>query len=115
MEEDLARAAAAHFANTEAELDAARAETWRHNRIRALEGPPGTGKTTVAKELVEKAVGQGLRVLWTVYTAQLASRMRQEFSGGVDVDTCHAALGLGQEIAECGLIEARRVGQGPRS
>ena len=103
MEEDLARAAAVHFADTEAESDAARAETWRCNRIRALEGPPGTGKTTVAKELVEKAVGHGLRVLWTVYTAQLASRMRQEFGGGVDVDTCHAALGLGQEIAECGL------------
>ena len=103
MEEDLARAAAAHFANTEAEADAARAKTWQCNRIRALEGPPGTGKTTVAKELVEKAVGQGLRVLWTVYTAQLASRMRQEFGGGVDVDTCHAALGLDQEIAECGL------------
>ncbi|CAJ1386814.1 unnamed protein product, partial [Effrenium voratum] len=103
MEEDLARAAAVHFASTEAEADAARAKTWQCNRIRALEGPPGTGKTTVAKELVEQAVGQGLRVLWTVYTAQLASRMRQEFGGGVDVDTCHAALGLDQEIAECGL------------
>ena len=103
MEEDLARAAAVHFASAEAEADAARAKTWQCNRIRALEGPPGTGKTTVAKELVEKAVGQGLRVLWTVYTAQLASRMRQEFGGGVDVDTCHAALGLDQEIVECGL------------
>ncbi|CAJ1365874.1 unnamed protein product, partial [Effrenium voratum] len=73
MEEDLARAAAAHFALTEAEADAARAKTWQCNRIRAL------------------AFGcYGLST-------------RRSWPHGCLAAVCHAALGLDQEIAECGL------------
>ena len=103
MQADLDRAAAVHFATSERDSDEARALAWQHNRIRALEGPPGTGKTTLARQAVDAALKQGVRVLWTVFTAQLASRMRLELGDQVDVDTCHAALGLGQELAECGL------------
>ncbi len=71
--------------------------------MRALEGPPGSGKTTVACALVEKVLAQGLDVLWTVFTAQLASRMREKLPNGVVVDTCHAALGLDDDHAECAL------------
>ncbi len=86
-----------------AAFDQAREEMWRRNRMRALEGPPGSGKTTVACALVEEATEEGLRVLWTVFTAQLAARMRERLRKGVVVDTCHAALGLDDSIAECCL------------
>ncbi len=46
---------------------------------------------------------QGMSVLWIVFTAQLAARMRERLPKGVIVDTCHAALGLDESIAECCL------------
>ena len=48
MLEDLERALAAHEAATEGDLDEAREAAYSHNKIRALEGPPGTGKTSIA-------------------------------------------------------------------
>lgn len=83
--------------------DQARDLCWRDTRIRALEGPPGSGKTTVACALVDEVLAQGLEVLWTVFTAQLASRMRERLPKGVVVDTCHAALGLEADPTECAL------------
>ncbi|CAE8727229.1 unnamed protein product, partial [Polarella glacialis] len=97
VEADIKRAAAVFSATTEREADEAREETWNHNKIRALEGPPGTGKTTIARYVVELAEKYGLKVLWSVYTAQLASRMREVFGDRIDINTCHAALGLDEE------------------
>ncbi|CAE8670521.1 unnamed protein product [Polarella glacialis] len=97
VEEDIKRAAAVFSATTERAADEAREETWNHNKIRALEGPPGTGKTTIARHVVELAQKYGLKVLWSVYTAQLASRMREVFGDRIDINTCHAALGLDEE------------------
>ncbi|CAE8671044.1 unnamed protein product, partial [Polarella glacialis] len=97
VEEDIKRAAAVFSATTERAADEAREETWNHNKIRALEGPPGTGKTTIARYVVELAETYGLKVLWSVYTAQLASRMREVFGDRIDINTCHAALGLDEE------------------
>ncbi len=85
MEEDIKRAAAVFSATTERAADEAREETWNHNKIRALEGPPGTGKTTIARYVVELAETYGLKVLWSVYTAQLASRMREVFGDRIDI------------------------------
>ncbi|CAE8608166.1 unnamed protein product, partial [Polarella glacialis] len=97
VEEDIKRAAAVFSATTERAADEAREETWNHNKIRALEGPPGTGKTTIARYVVELAETYGLKVLWSVYTAQLASRMREVFGDRIDINTCHAALGFDEE------------------
>ena len=57
----------------------------------------------MACALVEEVLAQGLEVLWTVFTAQLASRMREKLPKGVVVDTCHAALGLDDGPTECAL------------
>ena len=101
MRADLQRAQTASWAASEGDLDEARAECNKKNSIRVLEGPPGTGKTTVAKHFVQEAVGSGLSVLWAVYTAQLAARIRAEVPSAVTVATCHQAFALGAEMAEC--------------
>ena len=100
MEQDLQRAADAHAAAEEGHLDQARNICWQQNKIRALEGPPGSGKTTVAKALVQEAVEQGWSVLWAVYTAQLAARTRAQVSEAVTVETCHSAFGLDMELLD---------------
>ena len=68
-----------------------------------IQGPPGTGKTSIAVALVNEAQKEGLQVLWTVFTAQLAARARKQLGPGVTVDTCHAALGFDHDLAECRL------------
>ena len=103
MNEDLDRALAVWHSSSEIQQDGARRVAFENNKIRALEGPPGTGKTSVAKAFVDHALEKGCNVLWTVYTAQLASRTREVFGTRIDVDTCHAALGLDRDMAECGL------------
>jgi hypothetical protein len=102
MTEDLQRAANVHGATSERDTDAAREQTWLSNKIRVLEGPPGSGKTCTAKEMVKRACDLNLRVLWTVFTAQLASRVRQVFGDSIDIDTCHAALGFDEDPMDVG-------------
>ena len=101
MNADLERARSATWAATEGDLDEARAQCNCNNKVRMLEGPPGTGKTSVAKHFVQEAVNAGLSVLWAVYTAQLAARIRGEVDAAVTVATCHQAFCLGPEMAEC--------------
>jgi hypothetical protein len=45
------------------------------SKARLLTGPPGTGKTTVAHQLVEDTLANKGKVLFTAPTAQLVSRM----------------------------------------
>jgi len=56
----------------------------------------------VARHAVELALERELKVLWTTYTAQQASRMREVFGNRVDVNTCHAALGFDEDIVSVG-------------
>ena len=55
-------------------------------------GPPGCGKTFVAKRMIRYALRKGGKVLMALPTGQLASRMRQEFGDEIDIDTCHGAF-----------------------
>ena len=103
IEEDMERAAAVHDAATEGDMDEAREQSYYGNKIRVLEGPPGTGKTTTAVAAVQRALDRGLPVLWATYTAQLASRARQRLGDAVETDTCHAAFGLDLDLTECAL------------
>ena len=84
-------------------MDEAREQSYYGNKIRVLEGPPGTGKTTTAVAAVQRALDRGLRVLWSTYTAQLASRARQRLGDAVETDTCHAAFCLDLDLTECAL------------
>ena len=63
----------------------------------AVLGPPGSGKTTVAKSLIAYAKGLGGEVLFAFPTGQMQSRLRSELQGAgleVDCDTCHGAFQL---------------------
>ena len=77
----------------------AREAALRQSSVHCLFGPPGTGKTTVTLFAVEEVLKRGGYVLWAVYTAQLASRMKERFQSHpykryIRIDTCHAAFGL---------------------
>ena len=54
-------------------------------------GGPGTGKTTVAEASIRRAKELGARILITVPTGQMTSRMRERFPD-LEVDTCHGAF-----------------------
>jgi len=74
------------------------AEERRHKaRPYAVTGPPGSGKTRRAKNLIRYTCAKGGQVLLTSPTGQMQSRLRaelQEEGLHVDVDTCHGAFAL---------------------
>lgn len=92
--DDVDRAMKARLATTDKEEEEARDTAQRLNRIRIVEGKPGTGKTTVVYDQIEETLRKGGRVRMTGPSAQLASRMREKYGGRVTVDTCAAAYGL---------------------
>ena len=60
------------------------------SQIVAVLGPPGTGKTRVAKHCMLRARRKGGEVLFTYPTGVMQARMRQEMKdSGVVLDTCH--------------------------
>ncbi|MCP4245179.1 MAG: AAA family ATPase, partial [bacterium] len=97
LNEDVDRALQVHNAASEREADAATDTSYRENKIRVCEGPPGSGKTTCTHSVIARAVELGGRVLFALPTAQLASRMRERYGRSMDIDTCHAALGFEDE------------------
>ncbi|CAE7870654.1 unnamed protein product, partial [Symbiodinium necroappetens] len=78
MNEDLDRALAVWHSSSEIQQDAARRVAFENNKIRALEGPPGTGKTSVAKAFVDHALEKGCNVLraWNGHVPTVADVKR---------------------------------------
>jgi hypothetical protein len=69
----------------------------------------GHGQNTSHLGDHRRDAGQGGRVLLTVYTAQLACRMRERFAKHprhrqLRIDTCHAVFGLGEDFAFLPLL-----------
>ena len=94
VKEAVTRAVAVHTTDEEADAENLRAEARDANKIYRAEGPPGTGKTTVAMESVHDALESGAAVLFAYPTNRQAVRMRMKLPETVYVDTCHAAFGL---------------------
>jgi hypothetical protein len=78
-------------------------------KVQVCFGPPGTGKTAVTYLSVDYALRQGGYVLFSVYTAQMASRIRQLFANHplkrqIRIDTCHSCFGLDQEFVDAPIL-----------
>ena len=93
------RAAKARAAQDIEELDEIREAAAKDARPIAGLGPPGTGKTTVAGNCVDRILESGGRVLYALPTAQQAARVRSRHPAA-DVDTCAAAFWLWKERAD---------------
>ena len=92
------RALAVANATSQEACDVARKACFTQNSILVCEGPPGTGKTTVAEHVVQYVLEREGKVLFVCLTAQGAVRMKKKWPGGsVAIDTCHAALGLDED------------------
>ena len=80
----------------------------KHNRIRVLEGPPGTGKTTTAFQIIDKVVRQHGRASLSVFTNQLTCAMRscqERWGNQCRIDTCHGMFGLGLKASNAAEFE----------
>eukprot|EP00973_Karenia_brevis_P061746 8587507-Karenia_brevis.AAC.1 len=91
-------------APTEKERDEAREVAWAHNGILVIDGPPGSGKTFVQRQLIEKILGEGGRVLYVFVTANNAARAREVYGDLVDIDTFAGALGDGTDAYINGAV-----------
>ena len=79
------------------------------HKVQVCFGPPGTGKTAATFLVVDEVLQRGGYVLFAVYTAQLASRVRERFARHpqlhqLRIDTCHAAFGLDDEFIAMPLL-----------
>eukprot|EP00973_Karenia_brevis_P046892 6506403-Karenia_brevis.AAC.1 len=78
-------------------------------KILICEGPPGCGKTAALYLAIDEVLESDGHVLFAVYTAQLASRVRVRFQHhprkrNLHIDTCHAAFGLDQPLIQMPLL-----------
>eukprot|EP00973_Karenia_brevis_P022444 3090327-Karenia_brevis.AAC.1 len=78
-EESIETTLRCHCAPTERERDEARELAWERNRILVIDGPPGSGKTFVQRQLIERVLAEGGRVLYVFVTANNASRAREVY------------------------------------
>ena len=79
------------------------AETNQSNKIIFGSGPPGTGKTFVVHQHIQRWKRKGARILFALLTGQLASRIRA-IHPDIDVDTCHGALLFHRPLSEAMAI-----------
>ena len=96
---DAERAAKARATQDMDELDALREAAIKNARPIAGLGPPGTGKTTVLNNCVDRVLESGGRVLYALPTARQLARVRGRHPTA-DVDTCAAAFWLWKERAD---------------
>ena len=67
---------------------------WHENRIVAVLGPPGSGKTTVQKRLILRNHAKGGRGFYALPNNALSTRMRDLCGSIIQTGTCHSILGL---------------------
>ena len=100
--QEIDKALAIITSTDEDEVDRLQMRMQLHAKAIAVTGPPGCGKSTCAKQLIQHVVKEsqrlgGGKVLVTYPTGEMQSRMRRELKKAglhVDVDTCHGAFQL---------------------
>ena len=98
LDKAVSRAVACRTTQDEFEADNLRQEARLEAKVLVCMGKPGSGKTTVCHDKIEEILQDGGRVLFALPTAQLASRMRERYARRIEVDTCHAAFGLHEDL-----------------
>ena len=101
-----------HEAPTEADAEAIALED--QSKIQVCFGIPGSGKTMSTYLVVEEVLARGGRVLISVYTAALASRIRQRYSdhprkAQLRIDTCHAVFGLDEPFVSMPILASYQL------
>ena len=76
-----------------------KADAARGKYINVVLGAPGTGKTAVILDKIQKWCKRGARILFAFPTGQLASRMRAACPEA-DVDTCAGAFLFHKELTQ---------------
>ena len=92
LEHAIDRALCVQLSDDEDLAEAARAQAMAENKVVVAFGPPGTGKTAATFAMIDYCLEQGGRVLLSLPTASLASRMRERYGDRIDIDTCAAAF-----------------------
>ena len=98
LDRAVSRAMTCRVTMDESKADDLRQEAHLEAKVLVCMGKPGSGKTTVCHRKIEEILPEGGRVLFALPTAQLASRMRERYGRTIDVDTCHAAFGLHEDV-----------------
>lgn len=83
----------------EEEIERLVAAATASNKMLFASGPPGTGKTFVVHQQIQRWQSRGARILFALPTGQLAAEMRARHPN-VDIDTYHGGLLFHKELSE---------------
>ena len=94
LKEAIDRALCVQMDDDEEKAEEARSKAMTSNKALVAFGPPGTGKTAATFAMIDYCLEHNGRVLFSLPTAALASRMRERYGNRIDIDTCAASFKL---------------------
>jgi exodeoxyribonuclease V alpha subunit len=94
------------FWQLEMEVNQQLQELEESKRLRVITGPPGSGKTTRLKTLIEEKLvtNPSLRVALAAPTGKAVHRLQQVLPGQANISTLHRLLGIGGQRSLASMI-----------